>query len=95
MRGDRVIFVVARYGFKTADNDIDGYNMAFLYGVIALGALFGHAVGVRVWRYSKLLSVLICLAGIVALTINLSNSLGAIAAGEASCRPSGLRRPTM
>lgn len=74
-----IIAVVSRYGFKTADNDIDGYIWAFLYGMIAFGGLFGHALAVHVWRASRVAALLVGLGAAAALTINLSNSLGAMA----------------
>ena len=77
--GAIIIAVTARYGFRTADNELDGYIWAFMFGLIALGGLCGHAVAVRVWRESRLAAVLIGLVSMAALTINLSNSLGAMA----------------
>ena len=40
--GTVVIAIAARYGFKTSDNDFDGYIWAFTYGSVTLGGLFGH-----------------------------------------------------
>jgi hypothetical protein len=74
-----IIAVTSRYGFKTADNDIDGYIWAFLYGMIAFGGLFGHALAVRLWRAGKVAAVLVGIGCALALTLNLSNSLGAMA----------------
>lgn len=77
--GAIIIAITARYGFRTADDELDGYIWAFMFGLIAIGGLCGHAVAVRVWRESRLAAVLIGLVGMAALTINLSNSLGAMA----------------
>ena len=77
--GALVIFIVARYGFKTSDNDADGYTWAFTYGGVTLGGLCGHAVAVRLWRHSQTASALVFLVATAALTISLSNSLGAMA----------------
>jgi hypothetical protein len=77
--GAVVIWTVAHYGFASADDSAAGWNIAFLFGVIAAGGLFGHAVSVRLWPISKFWSVCIGLACGAALVINLSNSLGALA----------------
>src|SRR5579871_5432835 len=77
--GAVIIAVAARYGFKTTDSDFDGYIWAFMFGAVSFGGLFGHALGVRVWRHSQLAGVLIFAGSAFALTISLSNSLGAMA----------------
>lgn len=77
--GGIVVALVSRYGFKTADNEVDGYIAAFLFGTIAIGGLGGHAVSVRVWQTSKVWALLIGMICTAALVVNLSNSLGAIA----------------
>jgi hypothetical protein len=77
--GAVVIWTVAQYGYATADDPATRWNTAFLFGVIAAGGLFGHAVAVRTWPVSKLWSGLIVLACGAALVINLSNSLAALA----------------
>lgn len=74
-----VIAIAARYGFKTSDNDFDGYIWAFMYGSVSFGGLFGHALAVRVWRHSKLAGALVFAGSAIALIISLSNSLGAMA----------------
>ena len=75
-----IIAVAARYGFKTSDNDLDGYIWAFIYGAITFGGLGGHTVGVRLWRYGKIsLALVIFAVSLFALAISLSNSLGAMA----------------
>ena len=51
--GAVVIAIAARYGFKTSDNDFDGYIWAFTYGSVTLGGLFGHSLAVRVWRHNR------------------------------------------
>jgi hypothetical protein len=74
-----VIGLVGRYGFKSTDIEADAWIMAFLFGAIAAGGLFGHAVAVRLWRTSQAASVAVGIVSAVALLLNLSNSLGAIA----------------
>jgi MFS family permease len=83
-----VIGLVSRYGYKSTDIEADAWIMAFLFGVIAAGGLFGHAVAVRLWRHSRLAAVVCGLICAVALVINLSNSLGAIA-GRADSTTTG------
>jgi hypothetical protein len=73
------IGLVGRYGFKSTDVEADAWIMAFLFGAIAAGGLFGHAVAVRLWRVSQRASVAVGIVSGVALLLNLSNSLGAIA----------------
>jgi hypothetical protein len=77
--GSVVIAIAARYGFKTSDNDFDGYIWAFTYGSVTLGGLFGHSLAVRVWRHNKPIGALVMVASGLALIISLSNSLGAMA----------------
>lgn len=74
-----VIGLVGRYGFKTTDIDADAWIMAFLFAAIATGGLFGHAVAARLWRHNKAASAAMGAVSAVALMLNLSNSLGAIA----------------
>jgi len=74
-----VIGLVGRYGYTSTDVETDAWIVAFLFGAIAVGGLFGHAVAVRLWRRSKLASIAFGLVSAVALVLNLSNSLGAIA----------------
>ena len=74
-----VIAIAARYGFKTSDNDFDGYIWAFTYGSVTLGGLFGHSLAVRVWRHNGRIGAVVMAVSAVALVISLSNSLGAMA----------------
>ena len=48
-----MIVIAARFGFKTSDNDFDGYIWAFTYGSVTLGGLFGHSLALRVWRHNQ------------------------------------------
>jgi hypothetical protein len=73
------IGLVGRYGFKSTDIEADAWIMAFLFGAIAAGGLFGHAVAVRLWRLSQMASISVGVVSAAALLLNLSNSLGAIA----------------
>ncbi len=73
------VAIVGRYGYMSADTEIDGFITAFLFGAIAAGGLGGHAVAVRVWRHNRLWAFIIGLVCILALFVNLSNSLGFIA----------------
>jgi hypothetical protein len=77
--GSVVIAIAARYGFKTSDNDFDGYIWAFTYGSVTLGGLFGHSLAVRVWRHNQPIGALVMMVSAFALVISLSNSLGAMA----------------
>ena len=77
--GAVVIWTVAQYGYASADDPAARWNTAFLFGVIAAGGLFGHAVAVRVGRVSKPWAVMIVMVCGAALVINLSNSLAALA----------------
>ena len=77
--GAVVIAIAARYGFKTSDNDFDGYIWAFTYGSVTLGGLFGHSLAVRVWRHNGKIGAIVMAVSALALVISLSNSLGAMA----------------
>lgn len=77
--GAIVVALVARYGFKTTDVEFDAWIMAFMFGVIATFGLAGHAFAVFLWRYSRPISIIAGIVAVIALGLNLSNSLGAIA----------------
>ena len=77
--GAIIIWTVGNYGYASADDPSAKWNMAFLFGVIATGGLFGHGVSVRIWPISKFWSICIGVTCGAALIINLSNSLGALA----------------
>jgi hypothetical protein len=95
--GGVVIWTVGHYGYASADDPSAQWNIAFLFAVIAAGGLFGHAVSVRLWSINRLCSVLAGLVCGAALVINLSNSLGALAArnsrsaAEAHSRANAIR----
>ena len=74
-----IVAMVARYGYATADSQVDGLIAAFLFGTIAAGGLGGHAVAARLWRTDRLASIGLGLVAAAALVVNLSNSVGAIA----------------
>src|SRR6478609_12218088 len=77
--GAIVVWTVASYGYGSSDDPNVKWNMAFLFGAVACGGLFGHAVAARLWRTSKVISVIVGLICAVALIVNLSNSLAALA----------------
>lgn len=81
--GAIVVALVARYGYVTSDNEIDGAIVAFFFAVIAIGGIAGPAVAVHLFRATdgsaKLWGLLAGFIALVALGANLSNSLGAIA----------------
>jgi hypothetical protein len=77
--GAIVVWTVGNYGYGSSDDPNVKWNMAFLFGAIACGGLFGHAVSARFWRTSKTLSLVIGGVCGIALIVNLSNSLGALA----------------
>jgi hypothetical protein len=74
-----IILINARYGYRTADTDADGYMVGFFYGAISFAGLFGHALAARLWKNGFQMTALlvggVCFA---ALLVSLSNSLGAI-----------------
>lgn len=77
--GAILVGMVARYGYKTSDNEIDGAIAAFLFAVITAGGLSGHAIAARVWGRNRLAAVVVGLISMAALIVSLSNSIGAIA----------------
>lgn len=77
--GAIVVWTVGSYGYASSDDPNVKWNMAFLFGAIACGGLFGHAVSARLWPKSHALSIVIGVVCGIALIVNLSNSLGALA----------------
>jgi hypothetical protein len=74
-----VVALVARYGYISSDNELNGAILAFLFAGLAAGGLFGHAVAVHIWRIHRGWSFTLGLICVAALVLNISNSLGAIA----------------
>lgn len=74
---------VSRYGYKTAETEADALMSAFIFGFVTAGALFGHAIGARCWRFSKAVAAGWFVFSFVALVLSLSNSLGAIVSRSA------------
>ena len=77
--GAVVVAIAARYGYRTSDNDLDGYIWAFTYASVTLGGLFGHSLAGRVWRHNGLVGCIALMVAGAALVISLSSSLGAMA----------------
>jgi hypothetical protein len=74
-----VIVIAARYGYKTSDNDFDGAIWAFMFGAVTMAGLFGHALAVHTWRHNRAAAAAVFIVSLCALTVSLSNSLGAMA----------------
>ena len=75
-----IIFIAARYGYKTSDSDADGWVWAFIYGGITAAGLFGHMIAVRLWSYRKrILAAAVFIVCFFALLVSLTNSIGAMA----------------
>jgi hypothetical protein len=74
-----VVALVAYHGYSTADTTITGVITAFLFGAIAVGGFGGHAVAVHLWRTHRVWGLVLGITACAALTVNLTNSLGAIA----------------
>lgn len=85
--GAVVVALVARHGFLTADTPLDGYALAALLSLIAIGGLVGHAVAAHLWPFSRGAAAGVFLLATAALLLNLSTSFEAIigraATGEA------------
>ncbi|MBL8567217.1 MAG: hypothetical protein JNM89_16020 [Hyphomicrobiaceae bacterium] len=85
--GAVVVALVARHGFLTADTPLDGYALAALLSLIAIGGLVGHAVAAHLWPVSRGAAAGVFLLATAALLLNLSTSFEAIigraATGEA------------
>lgn len=78
--GAIIIAIAARFGFKTSDSDYDGFIWAFTFGAVTFGGLVIHAVGLKLWDHGyKRAAGVAWAVGALALTVSLSNSLGAMA----------------
>ncbi len=62
-----------------SDGPLSGAISAFVYGLISIGALFGPALGARLWRYHKALAAFIWAVALAALAIAITNEVGALA----------------
>ena len=73
------ICLTARYGYKSADTEIDGIISAVVFGGIALCAFLFDAAAVRLWFMKHHLGAgLIGFIAAAALIVTFSNSLGGI-----------------
>ena len=74
------ILLTARYGWKQADEEIDKWVAAVMFGSISLCAFVFDAVAVRLW-FNRLrgISVFIGLIAALAFIVTFTNSLGGIA----------------
>ena len=73
------ICLTARYGYKSADTEIDGIISAVVFGGIALCAFLFDAAAVRLWFMKHRLGAgLIGFIAAAALIVTFSNSLGGI-----------------
>lgn len=74
------ILLTARYGWKQADDEIDRWVAAVMFGSISLCAFVFDAVAVRLW-FNRLrgISVFIGLIAALAFIVSFTNSLGGIA----------------
>src|SRR5262245_38657058 len=73
------ICLTARYGYKSADTEIDGTISAVVFGGIALCAFMFDAAAVRLWFMRHHIgSIAIGIIAAAALIVTFSNSLGGI-----------------
>ena len=74
------ILLTARYGWKQADEEIDKWVAAVMFGSISLCAFVFDAVAVRLWfNRLRAISVFIGLIAALAFIVTFANSLGGIA----------------
>jgi hypothetical protein len=74
------IAFVARYAFTTSDGAVDGAASAFMFGMIAAGAFLGPALCVAIaGNGRRLAAVVLGLLAALAVAVNWSHTLGAIA----------------
>lgn len=73
------IAMTARYGWKQADNEVDQYMSAVMYGTIALCAIIFDGLAIRLWvsSWRKVGGMIGMIAGL-AFIVTFSNSLGSI-----------------
>jgi hypothetical protein len=67
-----VIALLARYGYKSADTEIDGLISAFMFATIVAGGLGGHAVAIRIWRRNGWWALAIGLVAAIALIVDVA-----------------------
>ncbi len=73
------IAITARYGYKLADTEVDGYIGAVMFGAIALCAFVFDAAAVRLWFTGfRKVALFIGLIAAAALIVTFGNSLGGI-----------------
>jgi hypothetical protein len=74
------VALAARYGYKGADTEIDGFTSATVFGVIAFCACLFDAAAVRLWFMGhRLGAYVIGPIAAAAFIVTVTNSLGAIA----------------
>src|SRR5262245_11905836 len=74
------VLLAGRYGYKSADTEIDAIINASVFAAIALCACLFDAAAVRLYfMRHKVGAIAIGLIGSAALVVTITNSLGAIA----------------
>jgi hypothetical protein len=74
------VALAARYGYKGADNEVDGLISGIVFGLIALCACLFDAAAVRLWfMRHRIGASAIGVIAAAAIVVTFTNSLGAIA----------------
>ena len=74
------ILLTARYGYKQADEEVDRWIMAVMFGSISLCAFMFDALAVTLWfRGARRTGLFVGLIAALAFVVTFTNSLGGIA----------------
>ena len=73
-----IIVMVGQYAFTTSDNALIGAISAFLYGLIAFGALAGPAITARTFRYNKIGGLFVAAVTAACFVAAVSNEIEAM-----------------
>ena len=72
-----IVAIAGRFGFATSGEPLDGIMWAFFYGLLALGAIGGPAVAVRVGRVAPVWGVIAGFFVCAVIAGNISVTFGA------------------
>ena len=81
-----VVALVARYGYISSDNKVNGAILAFPFAGLAAGGLFGHAVAVAVRGQTGLQFWVKLMPRCIRAAMDGSSPIGAGSAGSAAAK---------
>ena len=74
-----VVALAARFGYSTADAEVDRVIAAVTLGFVSLFGLLSHGWAIQAWRHSKFWAGMLIVIGLPCMVVSIGTNLGAIA----------------